>query len=594
MSLIVTGLPSSGKSTFVRILSERALLMNTSYLEVTIIDEQNVRPGTTHKERYSSSKEEKITRAAMKNEFDRRVSGGISGGGTNNGGNKREKEGKQTSSSLVILDATNYIKGYRYELHCISRAAGTRHGVVWVLNDPSVCIRWNEERKKKRIIEKMTKRKSLVAGESEVDKNQNIGEGEDNSQEMDCDISEDDGYYPTSVEMEELMGRYEPPDPRNRWDRPLYRVDMSSSSMDTMTEEKTMDRSVYNMHSLRESVSNNINNNNNDDNSLVNTNITINKTSDVDNINTNCNNNNNNKDLSNAETSKPRIKTKSGFKRATKKKQGAVVKDRGAKQGKFASLADLANGADLSLYCTDDSNGNGKDRRSGVGEKEKYDEQKQVPEFTKRVASTTPMKTKKLRVRTMEEIADGILRSFLYDDHSNLGEEAGDNGLVLGNGSARSVLDDGTTSSSVSFKKKFQQVQPLVSAASTKVHFPAGSDLLHDVDAVTSDIVRLFLQIQEGKRIKDDDNSDKGIGAGSRADIDSNISIPLDRFDKNKSPEHEKNYKMEISRTVSASELRKIQRQFVSWMKLNPPTSLGNDKERSIAISFLSYLEEQL
>ena len=219
--------------------------MTTSFLEVTIIDEQQVRPGTTHKERYSSSKEEKITRAAMKNEFDRRVSGGISGGGTNNGGNKREKKGKQTSSSLVILDATNYIKGYRYELHCISRAAGTRHGVVWVLNDPSVCIRWNEERKKKRIIEKMTKRKSLVAGESEVDKNQNSGEGEDNGQERDCDISEDDGYYPTSVEMEELMGRYEPPDPRNRWDRPLYRVDMSSSSMDTIAENKTIVASFF-------------------------------------------------------------------------------------------------------------------------------------------------------------------------------------------------------------------------------------------------------------------------------------------------------------------------------------------------------------
>jgi tRNA uridine 5-carbamoylmethylation protein Kti12 len=105
------------------------------------------------------------------------------------------------SSTLVILDSLNYIKGYRYELYCISKAAGERHGVVWIQGSKtdeerrlgtstsdSLAKKWNHER--------------LHATE----------EGGD--------------YYQEQI-MDELVARYEPPDERNRWENPLYKVDVS-------------------------------------------------------------------------------------------------------------------------------------------------------------------------------------------------------------------------------------------------------------------------------------------------------------------------------------------------------------------------------
>ncbi len=48
----------------------------------------------------ADSKEEKLTRAALKSAVERHT----------------------TRERIVILDSMNYIKGYRYELYCVSRA----------------------------------------------------------------------------------------------------------------------------------------------------------------------------------------------------------------------------------------------------------------------------------------------------------------------------------------------------------------------------------------------------------------------------------------------------------------------------------------
>ena len=49
---------------------------------------------------------------------------------------------------FVILDSMNYIKGYRYELFCISRSLRTPHCCVWVESDESIAYDWNAARKK--------------------------------------------------------------------------------------------------------------------------------------------------------------------------------------------------------------------------------------------------------------------------------------------------------------------------------------------------------------------------------------------------------------------------------------------------------------
>lgn len=68
--------------------------------------------------------EEKNTRAKLRTETDRQL-------------------GRTTT---VILDSLNTIKGYRYELWCMARAAGTRCCVVWVQTNAATCREWNAER----------------------------------------------------------------------------------------------------------------------------------------------------------------------------------------------------------------------------------------------------------------------------------------------------------------------------------------------------------------------------------------------------------------------------------------------------------------
>eukprot|EP00537_Pseudo-nitzschia_pungens_P004068 CAMPEP_0172374526 /NCGR_PEP_ID=MMETSP1060-20121228/56073_1 /TAXON_ID=37318 /ORGANISM="Pseudo-nitzschia pungens, Strain cf. cingulata" /LENGTH=380 /DNA_ID=CAMNT_0013101227 /DNA_START=90 /DNA_END=1232 /DNA_ORIENTATION=+ len=223
--LVVVGHPSAGKTTVANLLKERALL-HDSIDEVVILNEetecgcisndvnenvgdvtsnaekkQNV--ATTKQSLYETSLAEKQTRGALKAAFDRAVK--------KSGGNN------DSSRRLVILDSLNYIKGFRYELHCISKAAGEKHGILWVLNRLSVVQEWNKN-------------------------------------------------Y-SSVLLQELISRFEPPDDRNRWDKPLFTIDVAAASSlvssscegrdsqvkkNLSSKNEVLERSVYNMHSLGE------------------------------------------------------------------------------------------------------------------------------------------------------------------------------------------------------------------------------------------------------------------------------------------------------------------------------------------------------
>lgn len=220
-SLIITGHPSTGKTTFAQLLSERALSHKSNLIQSTvIINEKSARPDKTIRECYANSTEEKLTRSALKSEFDKYV---------------------KDSSKLVILDSMNYIKGFRYELHCISKAAGQKHGVIWLMCKEDVGKAWNKKRQREN----------------------------------------DPNFFYSEEQMQELIQRYEPPDQRNRWDRPLYRVDVVSTLKEetlaelgvqiesknktisdtdedchtAKTAEDILKKSVYNMHSLSDVIS---------------------------------------------------------------------------------------------------------------------------------------------------------------------------------------------------------------------------------------------------------------------------------------------------------------------------------------------------
>eukprot|EP00123_Amoebidium_parasiticum_P007416 comp18113_c1_seq1/m.18777 comp18113_c1_seq1/g.18777 ORF comp18113_c1_seq1/g.18777 comp18113_c1_seq1/m.18777 type:complete len:275 (-) comp18113_c1_seq1:164-988(-) len=82
--------------------------------------------------------------------------------------------------SVVILDSLNYIKGYRYELYCVARALATTHCVVY------------------------------------------CGVGKDRVREFNAQRPQGEQYTPEI--LEELLMRFEEPDSRQRWDRPLFLV----------------------------------------------------------------------------------------------------------------------------------------------------------------------------------------------------------------------------------------------------------------------------------------------------------------------------------------------------------------------------------
>jgi len=170
----------------------------------------------------------------------------------------------------------NYIKGYRYELHCIAKAAGEKHAVIWLLCNPNRAKQWNDLRRQTRHITNSSEKAR-----------QTTLQDTDATPCSSVDAIEHMEYFYSDQLLQELIQRYEPPDQRNRWDKPLYRVDVDSTldqEVDThkkpnygndttntapenenprnllqedrvsQAAEEALQRSVYNMHSLRDAI----------------------------------------------------------------------------------------------------------------------------------------------------------------------------------------------------------------------------------------------------------------------------------------------------------------------------------------------------
>jgi protein KTI12 len=118
--LIVCGYPCCGKTTFSYQLAE--YIKKETQNDVYVINEES--ENISKISGYSSSFAEKGTRASIKS-------------AVNN---------KLNNNSYVIVDALNYIKGYRYELYCMARSLRTSHCVCWVVTDESLSEFWNKAR----------------------------------------------------------------------------------------------------------------------------------------------------------------------------------------------------------------------------------------------------------------------------------------------------------------------------------------------------------------------------------------------------------------------------------------------------------------
>lgn len=155
--VVICGQPCSGKSTAAACLSE-ALKDAESKPAVRIIDE-----GSFHlnrNESYADMTAEKNLRGVLRSEVDRSVS----------------------KDSIIIVDSLNSIKGYRYELWCLARAAGIRYCVLFCDVEEACCRKWNQNR-----------------------------------------IEREEPSYNDKI-FEDLVRRFEKPDQRNRWDSPLFEL----------------------------------------------------------------------------------------------------------------------------------------------------------------------------------------------------------------------------------------------------------------------------------------------------------------------------------------------------------------------------------
>lgn len=182
--ILLTGLPSSGKSTLAVKLSEELnsrLKANDQYRTVRIVSDTDQLEWDGRNDIYNSIAKEKELRGWIRSEAQRYIN----------------------LNNIVILDVAAYIKGFRYELYCISKEAKTQYCVVERLLDPEICWKWNEELLK------------------EHSKNQN-------------EIRDDDNVEPgySKAIFDALCMRYEKCDDNNRWDSPLFRLESVDTQLD--------------------------------------------------------------------------------------------------------------------------------------------------------------------------------------------------------------------------------------------------------------------------------------------------------------------------------------------------------------------------
>ncbi|PNX83959.1 protein KTI12 [Trifolium pratense] len=163
--VVICGQPCSGKSKAALCLAEALKQSSELKYQVRIIDEASFH--LDRNQSYANMPSEKNLRGVLRSEVDRSLS----------------------KDTVIIVDSLNNIKGYRYELWCLARAAGIRYCVFYCDVEDDDCRKWNQERREK---------------------------GEDNYDD---------------VIFEDLVRRFEKPERRNRWDSPLFELKSASSSL---------------------------------------------------------------------------------------------------------------------------------------------------------------------------------------------------------------------------------------------------------------------------------------------------------------------------------------------------------------------------
>ena len=118
--IIISGFPCCGKTTFSKKLKQYLEIKGAK--KVVLINEES--ENVNKRLGYREASNEKKTRGSLKSAVDHHL-------------------GPET---FVIVDSMNYIKGYRYELFCISKSLRTPHCCIWIEADEVSSTEWNSIR----------------------------------------------------------------------------------------------------------------------------------------------------------------------------------------------------------------------------------------------------------------------------------------------------------------------------------------------------------------------------------------------------------------------------------------------------------------
>lgn len=180
-------MPTSGKSTRAKQLHDYlSKRIEDSKYRLHLISDDSLSISRTV---YDLSKLPAHTRSANASEKDARASlyGAV----------KRVLSDKD----IVILDGMNYIKGWRYQLHCEAKAVRTPSCILQIGCSVDQARQVNEER--------------LQRGQATQDQ-------ESVKPETETEVDNTEAYEPGN--WDNLVFRYEEPNPMTRWDSPLFAV----------------------------------------------------------------------------------------------------------------------------------------------------------------------------------------------------------------------------------------------------------------------------------------------------------------------------------------------------------------------------------
>lgn len=206
--IVMCGFPSSGKTTRVRELKSH--LEKEHSRIVTIVDDDVA--GMEKNLVYAESRNEKQVRGSLKSAVQRNLS----------------------KEHITILDSLNYIKGFRYELYCVSKEAQTTQITVFCETTREKAEQWNSERP-------VTEQYQPEIFSALVDRFEAPKESQRWDRPLVSIAPEDDTPLETIIDA--LLNRKAPPPNASTLPQPLsgtsflYELDQTTASMVTLVME---------------------------------------------------------------------------------------------------------------------------------------------------------------------------------------------------------------------------------------------------------------------------------------------------------------------------------------------------------------------